>query len=251
MCTVTVIPTPAGPRLVHSRDELRSRSAALDPAWRDLPGGLRGVWPTDPDAGGTWIAARSDGLVLAILNRNIPPNGRPAATRSRGGVIPALMAAPNARTANAVMKLLSAQPLGGTAPFRLLAIDAAGGAMVATWDGLTLGEPERLGAAFCLASSGLGDERVRERAPLFGSMVAGAGGGDGGPTPARQDAFHRHRWDDRPEVSVLMSRRDARTVSITTVDPGAGPDAPAMRVEALPAGAAWCDPVGAAAGGGD
>lgn len=255
MCTVTVIPTPAGPRLVHSRDELRSRSPALGPAWRDLPGGLRGVWPIDPDAGGTWIAARSDGVVLAILNRNIPPNGRPAPTRSRGGVIPALIAEPHARSSDAVMELLSAQRLEAMAPFRLLAVDAGGATRVATWDGLSLHAPERLGPSFCLASSGLGDERVRDRAPLFEAMVAqaeggrGGQGGQGGLTPARQDAFHRHRWDERPEVSVLMSRRDARTVSITTVEPG--PDAPAMRVEALPAGAAWCDPVGASSGVGD
>jgi hypothetical protein len=41
----------------------------------------------------------------------------------------------------------------------------------------------------------------------------------GGPAVA-QDAFHHHQWPGRGELSVLMSRADARTVSITTVEIG-------------------------------
>jgi hypothetical protein len=37
MCTVTVIPTPSGPRLVHSRDEQRTRGQALPPVSQQLP----------------------------------------------------------------------------------------------------------------------------------------------------------------------------------------------------------------------
>ncbi|MCC5823592.1 MAG: NRDE family protein [Phycisphaerales bacterium] len=232
MCTVTVIPTPAGPRLVHSRDELRSRSPALPPAWRDLPGRRRAVWPTDPDAGGTWIAARDDGLVLAILNRNIPPNGRPAPSRSRGGLIPALIDAGHAARA---MEALAKHDLAAMAPFRLLAVDPDGVARLATWDGLSLDHAELSRPPFCLASSGLGDERVEPRYPLFEQLVVPR------PTPEAQDAYHRHRWDESPEISVLMSRPDARTVSITTLGPGGD-----MVVEPLPEADPWCDPVGAA-----
>jgi hypothetical protein len=35
---------------------------------------------------------------------------------------------------------------------------------------------------------------------------------------AQQDAFHAHRWRDRPAVSVHMSRPDACTVSTTVVE---------------------------------
>lgn len=232
MCTVTVIPTPAGPRLVHSRDELRTRAPALAPAWRELAGGRRAVWPVDADAGGTWIAARDDGLVLAILNRNIPPNGRPAPTRSRGGLIPALIDAEHAAHA---IDALAGRDLAPLAPFRLLAIDAAGSGVLATWDGLALRRDGVLEPPFCLASSGLGDDRVAPRYPLFERLVLPD------PTPAAQDAYHRHRWDESPEISVLMSRPDARTVSITTLDPGSG-----MVVEPLPEADPACDPVGAA-----
>lgn len=235
MCTVTVIPTPRGPRLVHSRDEQRDRAAAVPPAWRDLRSGRRAVWPTDPDAGGTWIAARDDGAVLGILNYNIPPNGRPDPVHSRGAVIPALIDAPDAARA---MERLADRDLVATAPFRLVAVDPDGAALLAAWDGLSLAPVEVLRPPFCLASSGLGDERVRPRLPLFDAMVAPD------PTPKTQDAYHRHRWDDRPEISVLMSRRDARTVSITTVEPE--PSAvPRIIVESLPESDPAHDPVGA------
>ena len=237
MCTVTVIPTPSGPRLVHSRDEQRARGQALPPVSQQLPSGRRAVWPTDPDGGGTWIAARADGLVLAVLNRNIPPNGRPRPSRSRGGLIPGLIDAAHAAEA---MDQLMGQDLAGLAPFRILALDPDGAARLATWDGLTLDRAAVLEPPFCLASSGLGDDRVYPRIPLFGAMVAQD------PRPETQDAYHRHRWDDAPEISVLMSRPDARTVSITTVlppVPGAGGQ---MEIEVLPESDTWCDPIGAA-----
>lgn len=233
MCTLTVIPTPSGPRLVHSRDERRTRAPAIAPAWRGLPSGRRAIWPTDPDAGGTWIAARDDGAVLGILNYNIPPNGRPAPTRSRGAVIPALIDATDAAGA---MEQLADLDLLATAPFRLLALDPDGSAMLAAWDGLSQATPRVLRPPFCLVSSGLGDDRVRPRLPLFDELVLP------NPTPSAQDAFHRHRWDDRPEISVLMSRRDARTVSITTVEPTRPVS---LRVEPVPEADPRSDPVGA------
>ncbi len=63
-------------------------------------------------------------------------------------------------------------------------------------------------------SSGLGDHLVAEpRTRLFESLLDG-----GRLTPAGQERFHRHRWDDAPQLSVCMSRHDARTVSYTTVE---------------------------------
>jgi hypothetical protein len=189
----------------------------------------------DPDAGGTWIGVRDDGFVLAILNRNIPPNGRQEPTRSRGLIIPRLIDHCGGARA---LQALGSEDLGETAPFRLLALDPDGLSRVATWDGLRLTIDQPSEGPVCLVSSGLGDHRVGPRLPLFDELVRP------NPTPESQDAFHRHRWDDRPEISVLMSRRDARTVSITTVhpvDPGGGPVQVVTLIEADPA----CDPVGA------
>jgi hypothetical protein len=64
----------------------------------------------------------------------------------------------------------------------------------------------------CYVSSGLGDSKVGVRLELFDTTLRRQA------TPEAQRAFHHHRWAERPEVSVLMSRRGARTVSITTVE---------------------------------
>ncbi len=235
MCTVTVIRTDDGCRVMHARDEQRTRREGLAARWRTLGSGRRAIWPTDADAGGTWVAARDDGVVLALLNRNIPDNGRPTPIRSRGAIIPALV---DLGSPEAMLARLDETDLAGVAPFRLLAIDRSGAGSVVTFDGLGLSAPVPSVPPSCLASSGLGDERVQVRLPLFDEMMAL------GATPERQSAYHRHRWEDRPECSVLMSRRDARTVSITTIEVTRGRE-PVFAVEELPEGAGWCDPVGA------
>lgn len=240
MCTVTVIRTPEGCRVMHARDEQRDRKPGLAPEWRTLGSGRRAVWPTDADAGGTWVAARDDGVVLALLNRNIPPNGRPPGTRTRGAIIPTLI---DLESPRAMLDHLAGMDLVGVSPFRLLAIDAGGSGAVVTFDGLELSEPVPSDPPSCLASSGLGDDRVEVRLPLFDDIVGAE------PTPEAQHAYHHHRWDDRPEASVLMSRRDARTVSVTTIEVARGRE-PAVSVEAFPEGEAWCDPVGAEIGSG-
>lgn len=235
MCTVSVIalpPSPASPRatgfrVVCNRDEQRDRPRAIPPAWRDAGptrdgSALRTVWPMDPVGEGTWIAASSRGLVLSLLNLNLDPAPLPPLmARSRGAIIPSLLRASDARAA---LHALRQQDLESFAPFRLLAVDAFAGTHaappgglprvgVARWDGVTLSIEHPLPAPLCLASSGLGDHRVLDRLDLFRERVAFPG-----PTPARQDEFHAHRWPERPQLSVMMARDDARTVSVTTVE---------------------------------
>lgn len=245
MCTVTVIAMPGGGyRLVHARDELRTRAPGLAPQ-QELVDGTRAWLPRDPDAGGTWLAARADGLTLGLLNVNIPPNGRPEPTTSRGHIITDLLGGADALSAAQAWTALDLTPY---APHRLIAVGRVGAAcrvFECRWDGLEATVDDRTGPAACFASSGLGDEKVQVRLPLFEEMVAPD------PTPDAQDRYHRHRWDDRPELSVLMSRRDARTVSLTgvTVRAGAGSGGePDVWHEDLPEGEAWCDPVGVSMG---
>ena len=215
MCTVSVIATGSGYRLVTNRDEQRRRPHAEAPRWRDEP--VRAIWPRDPGGGGTWVAAGESGLTLCLLNVNIPPNGRPEPVRSRGELIPATLDSGDPSEVMARVLGLNLMPF---APFRLVAVGPGPVVYDARWDGLELVVTEHpSGAAWrpvCWASSGLGDELVEPRFPLFKEMV----GRD--PTPAAQDAFHRHRWAERPEISVLMSRGDARTVSIAAVEVGNG-----------------------------
>lgn len=216
--------------MVMNRDEQRARAAARAPAWHEMPGGLRAIWPEDAAAGGTWIAARSikhaDGrgprlpaMVAALTNVNPEGEGgvgSPGFMRSRGSVIPSVI---GATTAAAAINLGATLDLNRLLPFRLVAVDTEESPVGQetprvfwmTWDGRDVVRAREAGVSACFASSGLGDERVAVRLPLFAEMVGGGG-------PGAQDRFHRHVWADRPEVSVMMSRADARTVSITTVE---------------------------------
>lgn len=209
MCTVSVIATPAGYRLVHSRDEQRTRGAGEPPSVR-FEAGVRVVSPSDPDAGGTWLAAREDGLTLAIMNVN-PEGGGPRGTRSRGLIARDLSPVDQEDLVEAVRGI----ECGLYSPFRLVGVRTAGvGVRVDTWTWHGEGrlEHERVGLPVCWGTSGLGDSVVRARLPLFEKMVSDE------PTAANQDAYHRHAWPGRGDESVMMSRADARTVSITSVE---------------------------------
>lgn len=242
MCTLSIIGLgERGYRVGHARDEQRTRAEAVAPAWREVAG-HKVLCPTDPDAGGTWVTLRDDGLCTGVLNVNIPGRGRPEDALSRGEV-PLMLAGLDSQSER--RSLLAEHDWSRYSTFTGFAVErrAEGvpSVLVARWDGETVRVTREPGADFspvCVASSGLGDEIVQSRVPLFDGLVRAD------PTPQNQDAFHAHMWEDRPEQSVMMSRKDARTVSVTVVevgDSGAGE----MRYTALPEGAEAHDPVGA------
>jgi hypothetical protein len=250
MCTVTVIrPEEDGGavlRLACNRDESRARPAALPPRIIDA-GPRRAVTPIDPAGGGTWIAATNAGLILTLLNAHpgagaaaaiagetaaapAPPAGTSPATAprpSRGGIIPLLLPAGRLDEAIAAAEQIDTRPY---APFRLVIADRNEVAELRPQHGrlvTTLRAPADRPRFF--TSSGLGDGLVEgPRRALFETRI------DGRPaTRALQDAFHRERDPDRPELGVNMSRADARTVSHTVVELGPNevrllyhPDAP-------------------------
>ncbi len=219
MCTLSIIPFSendrTGYRMVSSRDESRARAEAQPPRWRELSATLRGIWPTDPEGGGTWVAVANSGLGLAVLNRNpeppipIPPSGTLV---SRGKLIPKLI---DADSLAEIGERLGQMPLERFAPFRIAATALEEGGvrcLEAIWDRTELVLKPLVTPPVCLVSSGLGDSRVAARIPLFSDLVSAD------PTPASQDAFHGHVWLEQREISVMMARSDATTVSITTCE---------------------------------
>jgi hypothetical protein len=223
MCTVTIVPLPAGPagtsggfRFACNRDELRTRTPALPPrAVRAR--GREAVHPVDADAGGTWVAVNDAGLALSLLNLNPPPSAPspPHGGASRGAIIPGLLH--HDRVAAALAPALAVDP-AAQRPFRLVLADRTERALVRS-DGrsveLVLREPQ--GEPFMVTSSGLGDHLVEApRRALFTRTFAGPAGP---PTDlvAAQDRFHRAHWPDRGHVSVSMARPDAFTHSHTVV----------------------------------
>ena len=241
VCTVTCVPgvalAGAGSagvrvRVVFSRDEQHTRAPGRAPA-AIIRGARRVILPRDPDAGGTWIAANDAGVVCALLNvhtsprawETCPTRGNGAAPadhdppvhvfRTRGLVIDDVI---EATTAAAAYRRAETLDTRAFRPFRLLVFDPHLLWMEAVWTGERfLRTLRRLGAPVLRTSSGLGDARViRPRRRLFDAMITGRSTALAGA----QDRFHRHQWPGREELSVLMTRADARTVSITTVEVG-------------------------------
>lgn len=224
MCTVTAIPTRAGFRLACNRDESRLRPIAQPPAVEQF-GEREALLPRDP-AGGTWIGANDRALVLTLLNYNpATRNGfirstTPAA-QTRGLIILSLLECANVFESLVVIRHLDVSRFG---PFRLLMLDGRNAAEVVSDSheaGIRYWHWDR--APLLLTSSGLGDALVQgPREALFREMLLNPRFDDDGARIAAQDAFHAHRWPDRPHLSVWMERHEARTVSCTTVDVGAG-----------------------------
>ncbi len=214
MCTVSVIATGDGYRLVHSRDEQRDRTPGLGPEVRRA-GRFSTIAPHDPEGGGTWVLAREDGLTLAIMNVNPEPplTLDRGVLRSRGLILPDLASC----SVDEIPRAVAGLELGCYAPFRLIAVVRPGCRVRVqswAWRGAGRLETETPKVPVCWASSGLGDSVVADRAGLFDEMVGRE------PSPVMQDGFHRHRWPGRGAASVLMSRPDARTVSLTAVESG-------------------------------
>jgi len=229
MCTLTIIPArdglgrTVGYRAVTSRDELRSRPEAVVPSI--APGTeIPACWPTDPLAGGTWIAASASGLALCLLNVNLG-DAEPTtqAPRTRGELIPRLIDLPSAEDVSAELRSMA---LNHYRPFRLVTM-TRDGITDARWDRCRLLETTRELEPTCFVSSGLGDHMVEPRLMLFETLFRHSGPGSR-QTSEMQDSFHRHVWNRHEHISVMMNRDDARTSSITTVDvgwesPGAAP----------------------------
>lgn len=180
------------------------------------------IMPIDPVSDGTWIAVNDRGLCLVLLNAyDADPKAAeadwasgsdPQPKASRGTIIPRLM-----HHATAVSAFEEGEGLspGEFPPFRLLLIDENSVGQVRS-NGLALESilesVER--SPIMYTSSGLGDAVVDlPRRELFVTCFRA------GRNPAdAQDEFHRHRWQDRPHLSVDMERPDARTVSRTVVE---------------------------------
>ncbi|MEM7625183.1 MAG: NRDE family protein [Planctomycetota bacterium] len=214
MCTATLLPLPTADdatafRLVTNRDEQHARAPAISPEVRRY--GRRAVlMPVDPSSDGTWVAANDAGLAITLLNLNLgDAQPDPVGRSSRGAVVPSLMHHAAAADAAAEAERIDAAAM---MPFRLLVADGRA-AFVVRSDGtvLTISAINPAGRPTMLTSSGLGDHLVATpRRELFHASDF--------KTPDDQDAFHRHRWPDRPHLSVAMHREDARTVSRTVVE---------------------------------
>lgn len=212
MCTVTVIPASDGWRLACNRDELRTRAEATPPTVHTIA--VRSVlMPVDPPSGGTWIAVNDTGLAFVLINLNEGP-ALPAKrdAMSRGLVIPALASCATLDEFGDRAARFDTHPF---APFRLATLDRHRCVLWRSTNGrMEAVAQSAVSAPLFFTSSGLGDNLVEgPRRALFVERLFSQAW-----TSSAQNAFHAHKWSDRSHLSVCMSREDARTVSVTTVE---------------------------------
>jgi hypothetical protein len=205
MCTVTIVRVGGMLRIACNRDERRERAAA-HPPFIATAGRLQIIAPQDPQGGGTWFAVNSAGMVFALLNAE-GTRPRAAPCRSRGLVIPAVA---HAASFAEVSRAFDHIELAGLAPFRLLAVHDHGALEIVAGEAGRSVRRHAVSQPLLFTSSSLGDALVEgPRRALFDQMLRAPAA----DPAAHQDAFHAHRWRDRPAVSVHMSRPDACTVS--------------------------------------
>ena len=211
MCTVSIVPVADGCRMVCNRDERRTRAAAHPP--RAFPTEVsRAIYPQDPVSGGTWIGVNDDGLMVALLNRTaVGTTSRVSPPRSRGSIVPMLLAFTSIAEA---MHAYDAIDITQVEPFRILMAHRSSVAVITGDRAHSHSEVFPLLGPVMFTSSSLGDAVVETpRLRLFELLVLAD------PDWMRgQFRFHRHRWAERPAISVHMARQDAITVSRTTID---------------------------------
>lgn len=219
MCTVSVIPRADGFRLLCNRDERRTRGSARPPA-RYRTGRRESVFPIDAQGGGTWIGVNDAGLALALLNRGVAgaPEGAAAPTwawTTRGVIVPWLLAC---QSVDEVLRSARRLPRDRFQPFRVLAVMGHQAAVVAASTSDYSEQRAQLTRPLMVTSSSLGDALVDPpRRALFDAVMRRSSS----TWLEGQVAFHAHAWPARRELSVLMSRPDARTVSRVLCDVGA------------------------------
>ncbi|TWT44135.1 hypothetical protein RAS1_05430 [Phycisphaerae bacterium RAS1] len=218
MCTMTIIPRAAEStlrmRLAFNRDESRTRPLALPPVVRPF-GARRAILPIDPVSDGTWIAVNDAGIAAGLLNvYGESGAGAVRGARSRGEIIPSIL---DCTSLEAALDRLTgrAELAAEFSAFDLVLSDGLRWAELRLdHAGVRALRPRILDEPLLFTSSGLGDDRVQTpRRRLFEEMIVSAD-----DPLAQQAAFHRHRWPDRPELSVCMSRPEACTVNFAIIE---------------------------------
>ena len=230
VCSLSWIRRRDGLIVVMNRDERRDREPARPPRrWHGADGGFTA--PVDGDAGGTWIAAKDSGVVLALLNHQAPDDSGVVRCVGEGrrisrGLLVTTLAA-EAGIPDAAR--LRAAGLAAFAPFRLFVAGLSVPPRVFTWNGLVLRARQldpRLG--FLTSSSWNPGAVIPSRHARFRAFARRH------PKPTRADLLTFHAQADDPRGTpwaICMARDDARTVSTTVVD--VGPSGVAMRYRAV------------------
>jgi len=208
MCTLSFIPEGSGYLVGMNRDEQISRPAALAPERLPIAGGYA-IYPREK-SGGTWIAANSLGITLALLNWYSAPPLYPK-TRSRGEVIPRLIAAEDSSSVHDALTKLELQ---GTLPFRLVGVFSRERKLAEwRWNQRLLEIQEFPWQRRHWFSSGLSDAEAQSAR----GSVCSSSGPDGRPAREWLRELHRSHENGPGPYSICVHRADVRSLSYSEV----------------------------------
>ncbi|MDB9741220.1 NRDE family protein [Akkermansiaceae bacterium] len=192
-----------------NRDERRQRPIATSPSLYSSDG-IEILMPTDPVAGGSWIAANKSGLVIALLNyyQAIPQAN--VRYRSRGLLVRSLSLAGSYQKARSLLdELVHSNQETKFAAFTLFFFDVSTAQTHAIrWDEKTLSEIE-LTKTFFSSSSWNSQEVLAFRDQQFEELVTSG--------KMKNSDYHRHTFPDKDAFTAFMSRPETQTVSITEI----------------------------------
>ena len=209
MCTVTWWQRNAEYGLLFNRDESRRRLEAINPAVQER-GSCKYLCPIDGDAGGTWLWVNEYGLITRLLNYYIQDPLGLVNPVSRGLLLKSLA---DRRNLSGVERKLEASDLGNYKPFMIFSIIGIERGLY-IWDGRNLEVRRKAEFTAPLSSSGfLPDDVIPYRKNLFSTQVEP----DVPDIAVSLEKYHCSHDPAKPAHSVLMSRPDARTVSLSQV----------------------------------
>lgn len=209
MCTLTLVAQESAYRFAMNRDERIARGAETPPEAREFDG-TRALSPGD-GAGGTWIGINEYGIALALLNWNETASLAAMDFRTRGQVIPSLIAS---RSLAEWLAATSTLDLVRVRPFRLVGVFPAERTIrECRWDFRNLEIFSHPWALQHWFSSGLSDveaQRVRGAACSGAQREADAGSS---AWLRRLHASH----SGGPAFGVCVHRNDVQTLSYTEI----------------------------------
>jgi hypothetical protein len=210
MCTVSFIPSGDRYFLCSNRDERYARARAQLPAHYHCPDGMELLYPKDPEAGGTWIAVRSNGVTGVLLNGAFENHVRRLPYRKSRGLV--FLDILSSSWPVREFQLLNLQSIE---PFTLVIYD---GEVLheLKWDGQQKHQAEfDKQKPHLWSSATLYDRPIREaRENWFSEWLSTH------PVPEKEDIlkFHSTAGNHDPQNGLLMRRgNDMGTLSITIV----------------------------------
>lgn len=201
MCTVSWWRRDGRLSLRFNRDEQRGRAEADPPGDHD---GL--LYPRDPLGGGTWLCLDAGGTVHCLLNYYDAQHPHiPDHPRSRG-----LLPLASARNPGPIGEWLDPTPYP---PFHLLRVPRVGPIEHVCWDSRQMfAGPAHADVTHWTTSGWNSQWVVKARGALFQEMLS-----RDGLAESTLQAFHHAQHPEQPGLWPLMSRSDARTVSLSEI----------------------------------